>query len=176
MKGAVVGTTRGVHIFVAVYSEPVPSAERDVVKAVVPRDSPRGMTAIGVFFFFGALMASLAGTTLLWPGTVLDRMWALNPNAYEQLAPLGRTVGSVFLALSGALAAAGVGWFKRRVWGWGLAVVIIATQVAGDWVTIFMGQLVRGGVGVVIAGALLFYILRPRVREAFRRGAGLSTL
>ena len=99
-----------------------------------------------------------------------------HPNAYEQLAPLGRTVGSVFLALSGALAAAGVGWFKRRVWGWGLAVVIIATQVAGDWVNIFMGELVRGGVGVVIAGALLFYILRPRVREAFRRGAGLSTL
>jgi hypothetical protein len=46
-----------------------------------------GFTAIGIFLFFGAIMASLAATTLLWRGTVLDRVWALNPMAYKQLAP-----------------------------------------------------------------------------------------
>jgi hypothetical protein len=54
---------------------------------------PRGFTAIGVFLFFGAVMASLAATTLLWRGTALDRLWTLNPTAYKQLAPLGRIVG-----------------------------------------------------------------------------------
>ncbi|MBZ5705248.1 MAG: hypothetical protein LAN63_07835 [Acidobacteriia bacterium] len=133
------------------------------------------MTAIGVFLFFGAIMACLAGTTLLWRGTVLDRMWALNPTAYEQLAPLGRTVGGVFVILSASLAVAGVGWLRRRVWGWALAVVIIATQVVGDLVNVFLGQLVRGGAGVIIAGALLFYLLRPRVRAAFGRGTESGT-
>ena len=44
---------------------------------------PRGFTAIGVFLFFGAVMASLAATTLLWRGTVLDRLWTFNPTAYK---------------------------------------------------------------------------------------------
>jgi len=123
--------------------------------------------AVGVFLFFGDIMACLAGTTLIWRGTLLDHLWTLNAPAYRQLAPLGKTVGVPFLVLSAALAAAGLGWFGRRLWGWRLAVAIIATQVLGDLVSIFMGQFVRGAVGVAIAGALLFYLLRPEVRVAF---------
>ena len=125
------------------------------------------MTAIGVLLFFGAVMASLAGTTLIWQGTLLDHMWVLNASAYRQLAPLGKTVGVPFLVLSAALAAAGVGWFGRNLWGWRLAVVIIAVQVLGDLVSIFMGHFVRGATGATIAGGLLFYVLRPEVRAAF---------
>ena len=137
------------------------------VEPTVGEESPWAMTAIGVFLFFGAVMASLAGTTLIWRGTLLDRMWTLNAPAYKQLSPLGKTVGIPFLALSAALAAAGVRWFGRRLWGWRLAVVIIATQVLGDLISIFMGHFVRGAVGVTIASALLFYLLRPEVRGAF---------
>lgn len=100
------------------------------------------MTAIGAFLVFGATIACLEGTTLVWPGTVLDRVWALNPRAYNQLSPLGRSVGIPFLILSLALAVAGLGWFKRRRWGWQLAVVVIATQVLGDFVNVVRGQLV----------------------------------
>ena len=39
----------------------------------------RGFRAIGVCLYFGAAMAFLAGTTLLWRGTLLDRLWILNP-------------------------------------------------------------------------------------------------
>ncbi len=63
---------------------------------------------------------------------------------------------------------ASVGWFKRRLWGWGLAVGIISTQVAGDSVSLLMGDFVHGGTGLAIAGALLLYLLRRRVRTAFR--------
>src|ERR1700680_1857235 len=95
--------------------------------AIGPR--PRGFTAIGVFLFFGAIMASLAATTLLWRGTPLDRLWVLNPMADKQLAPLGSTVGVLFLVLGAALTTAGIGWFRRRLWGWRLTVVIIGMQV-----------------------------------------------
>jgi hypothetical protein len=122
---------------------------------------------MGVFLFFGALMALLAGTTLIWQGTWLDHIWVLNPRAHGQLATSGKTVGLSFLLLSAALAVAGVGRFGRRLWGWRLAVVIIATQVLGDLIIIFMGHFVRGAVGVTIASALLLYLLRPRVRSAF---------
>lgn len=104
--------------------------------------SPRGMTAIGVFLLFGATMACIAGITLVQPGTVLDRMWALNPFS-------------------------GLGWFKRQRWGWQLAVIIIAIQVFGDFVNVFHGHPLQGGIGIAIAGALLVYILRPNIRAAF---------
>jgi len=125
------------------------------------------MRAVGIFLFFGATMAALAGTTLAWRGTILDRMWTLNPKAYAQLAPLGRGVGILFLVLSMALLTAGIGWFRRRVWGWRLAVGIIAIQAAGDLVNALRGETVKGATGMVIAGALLVYLLRPAVSTAF---------
>lgn len=144
-------------------------------KAVPVTESPRGIVAFGVFLFFGAIMAMLAAITLLWPGTILDRMWALNSTAYMQLAPLGRAIGIPFLILGAALGFAGTGWFKRRMWGWRLAVLIIAIQVLGDLVNLILGDLVRGAVGVTIAGALLFYLLSPQLRAVFgtkRNSAG----
>ena len=112
-------------------------------------------------------MASFAGTTLIWQGTFLDHIWVLNMPAYRQLAPFGRTAGVLFLILSAALGVAGVGWFERQLWGWWLAVVIITTQVLGDLFSIFMGHFARGAAGVLIASALLLYLLRPVVRSAF---------
>jgi len=130
-------------------------------------DVAPGFTAIGIFLLFGAVMASLAATTLLWRGTALDRVWALNPIAYKQLAPLGRAVGVLFLLLGAALTTAGIGWFRRRLWGWKLAVVIIAIQVLGDVVNCVRGDWLRGGAGIVIAGALLLFLWQPRIRTTF---------
>jgi hypothetical protein len=42
------------------------------VDGVVQHEMPRGITAIGVFLFFGATRASVAGATLTWAGTSLD--------------------------------------------------------------------------------------------------------
>jgi hypothetical protein len=129
--------------------------------------SSRALAAVGVFLVFGACMAALAGTTLVWPGTPLDKVWRLNATAYRQLAPAGSIGGFLFLLLSAALATAAVGWFKRYLWAWRLAVVIIATQVAGDFFNLVRGDFLGGAVGMAIAGALLFYMLCPSVRSAF---------
>jgi len=77
---------------------------------------PRGITGVGIFLLFGTVMAFLAGTTLVWPGTVLDHAWALNPRAHRELAPLGRMIGIPFLLLGVTLLALAVGWFRRCLW------------------------------------------------------------
>jgi hypothetical protein len=122
---------------------------------------------MGVFLLFDAAMASLAGTTLTWPGTSLDSLWARNPTAHKQLATLAKPAGILFLLLAAVLALAGIGWFKHRLWGWRLAAAVIATQVLGDLVNFFRGDYWRGGVGFSIEAALLFYLLRPAVRAVF---------
>ena len=128
---------------------------------------PMAMTAVGVLLFFGACMSGLAGTTLVWQGTTLDKVWHLNPTAYRKLVPLGRNVGPLFLLLSATMFVASIAWFKRRLWGWGLAVGIISTQIAADTVNLVRGDYLRGGTGLTIAGALLYYLLRPKVRNMF---------
>jgi hypothetical protein len=133
----------------------------------IPRSNTPGFIAVGIFLFFGAVMASLAAVTLLWRGTVLDRIWELNPVAYQQLAPLDGTAGILFLLLGAALTVAGIGWFRRRLWGWRLAVLIIATQILGDVVPLVRGDLLRGGAGIILAGALLLFLLRPKMRARF---------
>ena len=94
-------------------------------------------------------------------------MLALNPRAYRELATHGEIVGISFVLLGITLAIAGVAWFKRRVWGWRMTVSIIATQVLGDLVNAFTGDVVRGLIGLIIAGPLLVYLLSRHVRAAF---------
>jgi hypothetical protein len=84
-------------------------------------------------------MASYAAITLLHPRTALDRLWVLNSDAHRQLITRGKTAGLLFLFLAAALAAAGLGWFRRALWGWRLATVIVAIQVGGDFVNLLRG-------------------------------------
>ena len=132
-------------------------------------DHSFGLTAMAVFLVFGAAMATLAGITLLFPGSFLDPIWRLNPAAGEQLHQLGRGIGIAFVGLGAAMVAAAIGWIKRRFWGWALAVIIIASQVLGDLVNALRGEFLKGAVGVAIAGALLVYLVRPRIRSVFVR-------
>jgi len=123
---------------------------------------------MGIFLFLGAAMASLAGTTLVWPGTLLDRAWEANPRAYQALAPMGKGIGIAFFLLAVTLAVAATGWMQRRRWGWWLAVTIVATQVFGNLLNIIERDLLRGCVGFVIAGTLLWCLQLPRVRAHFQ--------
>jgi hypothetical protein len=135
-----------------------------------PSDTrPAAFALIGIFFYFGATMATYAAITLAIPGTVLDQAWKLNPEGHAGLAPLGRAMAAPFLLLAMALFLAGLGWFRRRPWGWMLGVTLIAINLAGDLFNlIFRHEVLRGVVGVVIAALLLFYMSRAKVRAYFR--------
>ena len=50
------------------------------------------------------------------------------------------------------------------MWAFRLTVAVICTQLVGDLVNLVRGDLVRGGIGILVAGALLFYLLRSRIR------------
>jgi len=76
-------------------------------------------------------------------------------------------VGIPFLLLSAALGATALGWLRRRFLGWRLAVFIITAQVLGDLFNLFRGHFLEGSAGVVIAGALLLYLLQANLKSFF---------
>lgn len=117
---------------------------------------PRGLIAFGVFLLWGASMAFLAAVTLTWRGTLLDRVWAINPTGHQQLAPFEAKAGILFALLGITLTAAGVGWL-RLVWAWYLAVAIIATQVIGNIASIFQGRTQSGGVSAPLVHCFSIY-------------------
>jgi hypothetical protein len=131
------------------------------------RTRPTGFAAIGIFFFFGAAMACYAAMTLLHPGTFLDHGWDLNPTARAQLLPLGRIMGLPFIVLAAVLGLAGVGWFRRRFWGWLLGCSVVAINLAGDAMNLLAGERLKGAVGVLFAGLLLSYLASAKVRSYF---------
>jgi len=134
----------------------------------MPRERPFGFTAIGVFFVFGAVMASYAATTLLVPGTPLDRLWALNRNGHDQLLQIGRVGSLLFAILALSMCFAAIGWFRRRAWGWTLGTAIITVNMLGDLGQIAFGERWKGILGAAIAGMLLIYLSRPSVRNYFQ--------
>jgi hypothetical protein len=138
-----------------------------LMRPAKPSRSPAGFFPLGVFFFFGSLMAAFAAITLLKPGTFLDQAWKLNMSAHEQMLPLGRVVGIPFIVLAVVLFLAGLGWFGRRYWGWVLGVSVIGINLAADVTHFFLGDRLKSGVGVVIASLLLFYMTREKVRGYF---------
>lgn len=131
------------------------------------QSSNRAFIAIGLFCYFAMTMALYAAITLLHPGTFLNDIWSLNPAAHRDLFPFRKPAGVMFLLIAATAAIAGYGWLRRRTWGWRLAVLGIGTQVVGDCVNLVRGDLVRGGAGLLIGGALLIYLLSDKIKSNF---------
>lgn len=127
-----------------------------------------GLGAFGVFLYFAACVAALAAFLLLVPGTRLDRLWAINPRAQHDLTAMGRWIAVAFLFLLALLVYTAVLWFRRRILGYRLAVAVMTFQMCGDLVNLLRGDIVRGAVGLAIAGLLLAYLLSGGVKSAFR--------
>lgn len=140
--------------------------------AAAVESRPAGFVALGIFFFFGTVMAIYAAMTLAVPGTFLDQAWKLNPEGHAGLASLGRIMAAPFMLLALVLFLAGLGWFRRRSWGWKLGVALIAINLIGDvFNLLFRHELLKGGVGVAVAGLLLVYMTRAKVRNYLRQNA-----
>lgn len=119
-----------------------------------------GITALSLFFLFGAVMSGATAVMLATPCGPLEPVWRLRPSAREELAPLGGWGVLLMATVSLACIGAALGlWTGRRV-GYRLAVALLVTNLVGD----LGNALARGDprtlIGVPIAGVLLWYLVR----------------
>ena len=68
----------------------------------MPRPQP-GLIALSAFFAIGAIIATLTSIALLTPGSALEPMWRLNPQAQVAFRAMGRWAIALMLAREGPL-------------------------------------------------------------------------
>ena len=125
--------------------------------------------AVGVFLLFGALIAFLAGITLLLPHTSLDAIWKINPSAYEELQPFATIAGIGFILFSPLLIIIGYGLLTLKNWGYKLAIIILGANALGDIGNLLRGEVLKGLAGVIIVSLLLTYLLKKSIRSQFSK-------
>jgi hypothetical protein len=131
------------------------------------RQRPPGITALSGFFVFGAAMSGLTCFLLLFPGTGLDPIWRLNPQAHEAFRGMGIWAVALMMIVCAACALAARGLWIRAPWGQRLALGILTVNLIGDLANaVFRGDL-RTLIGLPIGAVLIGYLLTPQVREFF---------
>ena len=126
-----------------------------------------GVSLIAIFFAIATCILLGVGIALLRPGSALEVIWKLYPARRALLMPYRMWLGRGFLILAIVMVSASFGCLRRRIWGWWLAIAIFVINGLSDAGQILIGHFLEGGIGVAVAGAILFYLSRPKVRGTF---------
>jgi hypothetical protein len=135
------------------------------------RATPIGMTPIGMkllslFFTFGTCMCGLTVVLLLFPRGALDSLWRLNPEAHATFQRIGQ-LSILLMAIVGiACALAAIGLARNARWGRSLGILILVVNLVGDLTNVFVRHDLRTLIGVPIAGAMIFYLVRRAESDA----------
>ena len=99
---------------------------------------------------------------LLFPGTPLDVLWKLNPQARENFLTMGSSTVLLMLAVSSLCATAAVGLWHCRRWGYWTAVCMLTINLIGDTINSILLHDWRTLIGLPIAALMIGYLLRRR--------------
>jgi hypothetical protein len=117
-----------------------------------------------------AIVAVVVSAALFTPGSVLDRIWELNPSAHAAFAAHARQIAVVLLATGIVAAAAGIGLLRGSRWAWLLSIALFGINGLGDLAKLVLTrEWVRAGSGILIDVLLLFLLLRREVVGWFTR-------
>ena len=107
-------------------------------------------------------MSGLTSLMLLFPHTILEPLWRLNPRAREGLAGLGPRAVLLMVFVCGACTTASVGLGRMTRWGWWTALGILTINMIGDTTNGIVNRDWRTLIGIPIGGAMLTYLILRR--------------
>lgn len=111
-------------------------------------------------------MCVLTILLVLFPGTALDSLWRLNPDAHQALHSLGKLAALVMFVVGTGCAFAAVGLWQRSCWGIRLALIILTLNILGDLLNAMVRHDYRALIGLPIGGAMIFYLARYRKNDS----------
>src|SRR6516225_10194491 len=130
--------------------------------AALQSPRPAGIILLSLFFVFGTMASGLAAVMLIVPGSSLDVLWRLNPDAHAGFVEMGRW--SMFVMSTVCLACAFAAWglWRCRIWGYWTAITILTVNLVGDAINSFLLRDWRTLIGLPIAGLMIAYLMRKR--------------
>lgn len=114
------------------------------------------------FFALGATMCALTVGLLLFPGTALDSLWRLNPDAHLAFHSIGSWALVVMLTVGSACLLASIGLWKGALWGTRTALIILAINIVGDLINALFRHDYRALIGLPIGVVMIFYLVRSK--------------
>ena len=126
--------------------------------------APLGIKLLSAFFGIGAAICLLTIVILLFPGSALDSLWKLNPDARVAFQSLGKLSILLMLIVGAACASAAIGLAKRTRWGLPLASGVLTVNLIGDSLNAFVRHDLRTLIGLPIGAAMIAYLLTVRRR------------
>jgi hypothetical protein len=112
------------------------------------------------FFAFGVTMCLLTMALLLFPGTALDAVWRLNPDAQAAFQSIGNWSLAIMLLVGTACLLAAIGLWRGALWGTRVAIIILVVNMLGDLSNALINYDFRTLIGLPIAAAMIFYLAR----------------
>src|SRR5438094_8950061 len=97
--------------------------------------TPIGRKLLALFFAFGACMCALTIWLLLFPGSPLDSLWRLNPDAHAAFQWIGGLSILLMVIVGVACALAALGLARNAKWGRWLGTLILAGNLVAALTT-----------------------------------------
>jgi hypothetical protein len=123
-----------------------------------------GTILLVIFFAAGGLICLLTMLALAFPGSCLESIWRLKPEARNQFEEIGRAVSIVLMAAIGtACSLAAVGLAQAAKWGRWLAIGILTAKLIGDSVNALLRHDPKTLIGLPIGGLMIWYLVKKKV-------------
>jgi hypothetical protein len=126
---------------------------------------------LSFFFLFGGVMCVLTILLLSYPGSFLEPMWRLNPEAQRSFQSIGGWAIPLMGVVGVACLLSAIGLAMRTNWGRRFAIAVLAVNLLGDTIAALVRHDPRSLVGLPIGGAMIAFLMSARVRFLFG-GAG----
>ena len=128
---------------------------------------PLRITLLIILFAIGTIASLLSAASLIFPGSFLEPIWRINPQAHEGFRRIGYWAIVLMSTVCAACLFASIGLWRRQKWGYWLAVAMLSLNLAGDVANVIVGSELRAIVGIPIALFVLAYLIRPQIRKLF---------
>ena len=131
---------------------------------------PVGITLLIIFFAAGALICSIVMLALAFPGSPLEAIWRLRPDARTEFQEYGTWSIMLMAAVGAACGLSAFGLARGYEWGRRLAIGVLTVNLVGDMFNaVFRGDR-RTLIGLPIAGLMIWYLSRKAPDLALPEG------